>query len=84
MFFIAAGVYFLGNTMFVIFGKTDIQPWNEPQKSRKALEAEQEQNNAKQASDFGKHTAIVLLCVSEWESNWRLIDSNAGVHFSVN
>lgn len=61
VFFIAAGIYFLGNTLFVIFGKTDIQPWNEPQKSIKELEAEQQQQQQqnKQASDFGE---ILFFC----------------------
>lgn len=29
VFFIAAGFYFSGNLLFVIFGKAEIQPWNE-------------------------------------------------------
>lgn len=32
MFFISSAIYFLGNTLFVVFGKSDIQPWNEPKK----------------------------------------------------
>lgn len=52
VFFIAAGVYFVGNTMFVIFGETDVQPWNESQKHRKKqLEAEQQQQKQ---NDFGE------------------------------
>lgn len=51
VFFIAAGTYFVGNTLFVVFGKTDIQPWNDSQMSGKGLEAEQQQQ---QKSDFGK------------------------------
>ncbi|XP_075169622.1 putative inorganic phosphate cotransporter isoform X2 [Haematobia irritans] len=31
IFFIAAGFYFLGNLLFVIFGKTEVQPWNDVQ-----------------------------------------------------
>jgi len=30
IFFIAGGVYFVGNLMFVVFGKVNVQPWNEP------------------------------------------------------
>uniref|UniRef100_A0AAG5DL33 Putative inorganic phosphate cotransporter n=1 Tax=Anopheles atroparvus TaxID=41427 RepID=A0AAG5DL33_ANOAO len=30
VFYIAAGVYFIGNLTFLIFGKADIQRWNEP------------------------------------------------------
>ncbi|KAH8369594.1 hypothetical protein KR093_000239, partial [Drosophila rubida] len=30
VFFIAAGVYLMGNGMFVIFGRANIQPWNNP------------------------------------------------------
>ncbi|CAD7085965.1 unnamed protein product [Hermetia illucens] len=32
VFFIAAGLYFLGNLMFLIFGTTKEQPWNNPGK----------------------------------------------------
>uniref|UniRef100_A0A6B2EEN1 Putative inorganic phosphate cotransporter n=1 Tax=Phlebotomus kandelakii TaxID=1109342 RepID=A0A6B2EEN1_9DIPT len=32
VFFVAAAIYFLGNTFFVIFGRGDIQPWNNPDK----------------------------------------------------
>lgn len=28
IFFVAAGFYFVGNTIFVFFGKGTIQPWN--------------------------------------------------------
>lgn len=49
VFFIASGIYFIGNTLFVIFGKTEIQPWNESQKSQKELEAQQQSR----PSDFG-------------------------------
>ncbi|XP_036331387.1 putative inorganic phosphate cotransporter isoform X2 [Rhagoletis pomonella] len=31
IFFIASGFYFIGNLMFVIFGRTTVQPWNDPQ-----------------------------------------------------
>lgn len=31
VFFIAAGVYFFGNLMFVLFSSTDIQVWNDPE-----------------------------------------------------
>lgn len=30
VFFIAAGFYFTGNLLFLIFGEAEIQPWNEP------------------------------------------------------
>lgn len=29
IFFIAAGIFFGGNLLFVIFGEAEIQPWNE-------------------------------------------------------
>lgn len=29
VFFISAGIYLLGNTLFVIFGKAKVQKWNE-------------------------------------------------------
>lgn len=53
VFFVAAGIYFIGNTMFVIFGKTEVQSWNEPQKSPKELEAEQG-DAEKPTKDFGE------------------------------
>ncbi|XP_011178019.1 putative inorganic phosphate cotransporter isoform X1 [Zeugodacus cucurbitae] len=31
IFFIAAGFYFVGNLLFIIFGSTDVQSWNDPQ-----------------------------------------------------
>lgn len=31
VFFISAGIYFVGNLMFVIFSKTEIQVWNDPE-----------------------------------------------------
>ncbi|XP_004520753.1 putative inorganic phosphate cotransporter isoform X2 [Ceratitis capitata] len=31
VFFIAAGFYFFGNLLFVIFGKTEVQSWNSPE-----------------------------------------------------
>lgn len=40
VFYIAAGIYFFGNLMFVIFGKADIQAWNEPQSDKKSDDAE--------------------------------------------
>lgn len=33
VFLISAGVYFIGNLLFVIFSTTDLQPWNEPPKN---------------------------------------------------
>ncbi|KAG8330876.1 hypothetical protein J6590_053331 [Homalodisca vitripennis] len=29
-FYISAGAFFIGNTIFILFGSTDIQPWNKP------------------------------------------------------
>ncbi|XP_073848743.1 putative inorganic phosphate cotransporter [Musca autumnalis] len=31
IFFIAAGFYFIGNLLFVVFGKVEIQSWNDAQ-----------------------------------------------------
>ena len=31
VFFIAAGFYFVGNLLFVVLGKTEVQPWNSPE-----------------------------------------------------
>ncbi|XP_055837989.1 putative inorganic phosphate cotransporter [Episyrphus balteatus] len=33
IFFIAAAVYLVGNSLFIAFGKVETQPWNEPKKS---------------------------------------------------
>lgn len=42
VFFISAGVYFFGNLMFVIFSKTDVQPWNDPDhRERRKLKCHQ-------------------------------------------
>ncbi|KAH8270801.1 hypothetical protein KR018_005114, partial [Drosophila ironensis] len=30
VFFIASGFYLVGNTLYVIFGKASVQPWNDP------------------------------------------------------
>jgi len=30
VFFIAAGFYLVGNSLYVIFGKANVQPWNDP------------------------------------------------------
>ncbi|XP_046680576.1 putative inorganic phosphate cotransporter [Homalodisca vitripennis] len=29
-FYISAGVFFIGNTIFILLGSTDVQPWNKP------------------------------------------------------
>lgn len=29
-FYIAAAVFFVGNLVFIVFGSTEVQPWNEP------------------------------------------------------
>ncbi|XP_054738470.1 putative inorganic phosphate cotransporter isoform X1 [Anastrepha obliqua] len=34
VFFIAAGLYFIGNLLFVLFGKTEIQSWNYPKRHK--------------------------------------------------
>lgn len=31
IFFIAAGFYFIGNLLFVVFGKVEVQSWNDAQ-----------------------------------------------------
>lgn len=35
VFYIAAGIYFFGNLVFIVLGKADIQPWNEPRPDKK-------------------------------------------------
>ncbi|XP_049947632.1 putative inorganic phosphate cotransporter [Schistocerca serialis cubense] len=39
IFLIAAGFYFIGNLIFIIFGKGEVQPWNEPTRLTKESEA---------------------------------------------
>ncbi|KAL9917943.1 putative inorganic phosphate cotransporter isoform 2-T2 [Glossina fuscipes fuscipes] len=36
IFFIAAGFYFIGNLLFVVFGKTTVQSWNDMESTRVA------------------------------------------------
>lgn len=31
VFYLAAGVYIIGNLIFIVFGEAEIQPWNEPE-----------------------------------------------------
>ncbi|XP_055593478.1 putative inorganic phosphate cotransporter isoform X2 [Uranotaenia lowii] len=40
VFYISAAVYFCGNLVFIILGKADIQPWNEPQPNKKDDDSE--------------------------------------------
>lgn len=35
VFFISAGIYFFGNLMFIIFSKTNVQSWNDPDHSER-------------------------------------------------
>lgn len=35
IFFIAAGFFFVGNLLFVIFGRAEIQQWNETEANSK-------------------------------------------------
>lgn len=30
VFFLSAAIYFFGNLFFLVFSKTDVQPWNDP------------------------------------------------------
>ncbi|KAK7866131.1 hypothetical protein R5R35_004780 [Gryllus longicercus] len=34
VFFLASGIYFVGNLLFVIFGSAELQPWNTPRETR--------------------------------------------------
>jgi dipeptide/tripeptide permease len=38
VFYIASAVYFAGNLFFVLFGKGEIQPWNDPDAPRKWMQ----------------------------------------------
>ncbi|XP_055643877.1 putative inorganic phosphate cotransporter isoform X2 [Toxorhynchites rutilus septentrionalis] len=35
VFYISAAIYFCGNLIFIIFGKADVQTWNEPRSDKK-------------------------------------------------
>ncbi|EDW61464.1 putative inorganic phosphate cotransporter [Drosophila virilis] len=50
VFFVAAGIYLAGNGLFLIFGRTSVQPWNDPpakQHSNSASELEAQDGNEK-------------------------------------
>lgn len=51
IFFIAAGFYFAGNLVFVIFGRGEIQPWNEQQSEK---EQSNQTNTKMDIIEFGK------------------------------
>uniref|UniRef100_A0A1B0GPK7 Major facilitator superfamily (MFS) profile domain-containing protein n=2 Tax=Phlebotomus papatasi TaxID=29031 RepID=A0A1B0GPK7_PHLPP len=42
VFFISAAIYLVGNTLFVIFGRTEIQKWNEPEPKHSMTTKEKE------------------------------------------
>lgn len=59
VFFIAAGFYLVCNLVFVIFGKADVQPWNEPKKSKGApteekKDTQEEKKDAKEEKEISK------------------------------
>ena len=47
VFLIGACVYFFGNTMFVLFGRADVQPWNNPESSATPGKAEKGEKGEK-------------------------------------
>ncbi|CAG2063410.1 unnamed protein product [Timema podura] len=52
VFFIAAGIYFLCNLFFVLFGSAVVQPWNEPETSEeKSSKQARSQHATKQLTD---------------------------------
>lgn len=55
VFFIAAGFYLVGNLVFVIFGKAEIQAWNEVDEV-----VEAEKSPAQQIGEF--HYNLVMIC----------------------
>lgn len=50
IFFIAAGFFFAGNLLFVIFGKAEIQPWNETEGDKNNTLATANDGNQSQGS----------------------------------
>lgn len=44
VFYISALIFFLGNLVFLLFGSTEVQPWNQPQKKTDAEEASHTNN----------------------------------------
>lgn len=56
VFFISAGIYFFGNLMFVLFSKTDVQPWNDPERSGK-------KTLFKHKYDSSQYLTLICLCV---------------------
>lgn len=51
VFYIAAGIYFFGNLTFVLFGKADIQPWNETHANKKDDDTEAAMPNNRDPTD---------------------------------
>lgn len=51
VFYIAAGVYFFGNLVFITLGKADIQPWNEPRPDKKDDDTEAAVPNNQNTTD---------------------------------
>lgn len=50
VFYIAAGIYFFGNLIFIIFGQAEIQPWNEPRPDKKDDDTESAAPNARNST----------------------------------
>lgn len=55
VFYISAAIYFLGNLVFIILGKADIQPWNEPRRDKKDDDTEAAVPNNQNTTDRVDH-----------------------------
>lgn len=42
VFYLAAAIYVLGNLIFIVFGSSEIQPWNNPENANVQKQSEKE------------------------------------------
>lgn len=42
VFYLSAAIYILGNLIFIIFGSTEIQPWNNPKTANPQKQSDKE------------------------------------------
>jgi len=47
VFYVSAAIYFLGNLVFVIFGKGEVQWWNDPEAQSSKKQRRNEENETR-------------------------------------
>lgn len=45
VFYLTAFIYFIGNLVFIIFGRTSVQRWNNPQQIPRSTHAREEEDH---------------------------------------